>query len=134
MSAETPGQVNYAAISRAFGTPKPTLAMSYRPELLFLRTFPALMGYSSRILAESWESNTLYWAALADQIRMPPAQLNLAVPEWTKLAVEQVFASNLEDWPAVLSSLHHIGDDARRQWRQREAAEQKASLALAGRE
>ena len=52
---------------RAFGTPKPTLANSYRPELLNLRTFPTLMGYSSRILAESWESNTLYWAALADE-------------------------------------------------------------------
>ena len=25
------------------------------------------MGYSSRILAESWESNMLYWAALADE-------------------------------------------------------------------
>ena len=26
------------------------------PQLLNLRTFPTLMGYSSRILAESWES------------------------------------------------------------------------------
>ena len=51
-------QVNYDAISRAFGTPKPTLANSYEPELLNLRTFPTLMGYSSRIMAESWESNT----------------------------------------------------------------------------
>ena len=55
----SPKEVNYAAISRAFGTPKPTLANSYEPELLNLRTFPTLMGYSSRIMAESWESNTL---------------------------------------------------------------------------
>ena len=75
--------MNYAAISRAFGTPKPTLANSYEPELLNLRTFPTLMGYSSRIMAESWESNTLYWAALADEIGVPPAQLNLRIPEWT---------------------------------------------------
>jgi hypothetical protein len=34
-------RLNYAAISRAFGTPKPTLANSYEPELLNLRTFPA---------------------------------------------------------------------------------------------
>ena len=36
----SPQEVNYAAISRAFGTPKPTLANSYEPELLNLRTFP----------------------------------------------------------------------------------------------
>ncbi len=57
--AELQPNVNYAAISRAFGTPKPTLANSYEPQLLSLRTFPTLMGYSSRIMAESWESNTL---------------------------------------------------------------------------
>ena len=60
--------MSFTAISRAFGTPKPTLANSYEPELLNLRTFPTLMGYSSRIMAESWESNTLYWAALADEL------------------------------------------------------------------
>jgi hypothetical protein len=59
-AAEAPRQLNYDAISRAFGTPKPTLANSYSPELLGLRTFPTLMGYSSRILAESWESNLLF--------------------------------------------------------------------------
>ena len=56
-----------AAIARAFGTPKPTLTHSYQPGLLYLRTFPALMGYSSRIMAESWESNNLFFAALADR-------------------------------------------------------------------
>ena len=57
---ESPEALSPRAISRAFGTPKPTLANSYQPELLNLRTFPTLMGYSSRILAESWESNLLY--------------------------------------------------------------------------
>ena len=96
----SPEEVNYAAISRAFGTPKPTLANSYQPELLNLRTFPTLMGYSSRIMAESWESNTLYWAALADELNLPPSQLNVRIPEWTRKLVEQIFASHLEDWPA----------------------------------
>src|SRR3989442_8791245 len=91
----SPKDVNYAALSRAFGTPKPTLANSYEPELLGLRTFPALMGYSSRIMAESWESNTLFWAALADELTMQPAQLNLRIPEWTRKLVEQIFASHL---------------------------------------
>ena len=105
----------YAAISRAFGTPKPTLANSYEPELLNLRTFPTLMGYSSRIMAESWESNTLYWAALADEMELPPAELNVKIPEWTRQLVEQIFASHLEDWPAVLRSLRQVGDGVREQ-------------------
>jgi hypothetical protein len=92
------------------------------------------MGYSSRILAESWESNALYWAALADEVHLPPAQLNIAVPEWTRLAVERIFASHLEDWPAVLNSLRYVGEGVRRQLRQQAEAEQKASLEPAGRE
>ena len=107
-------EVSEAAISAAFGTPKPTLANSYRPELLRLRTFPTLMGYSSRILAESWESNGLYWAALADQIHLAPGQLNLLVPEWTQKVVERIFASHLEDWPALLSSLRQVGEEIRK--------------------
>ncbi len=110
---EQPAQVSEAAISAAFGTPKPTLASSYRSELLRLRTFPTLMGYSSRILAESWESNALYWAAIADQIHLPPSQLNVLVPEWTQKVVEHIFASHLEDWPALLTSLRLVGDDIR---------------------
>jgi hypothetical protein len=110
-AAQNPRELNYAAISRAFGTPKPTLTNSYAPELLNMRTFPTLMGYSSRILAETWESNLLYYAALADQIHAQPAQLNLLVPEWTQQTVERIFATHLEDWPALLRSLRLVGDD-----------------------
>ena len=99
------------AISYAFGTPKPTLANSYRPQLLRLRTFPTLMGYSSRIMAESWESNTLYWVALADQLHITPPQLNVLIPEWTQQVVERIFASHLEDWPALLKSLRGVGKE-----------------------
>ena len=127
LAAEAPEEVNYEAISRAFGTPKPTLANSYRPELLNLRTFPTLMGYSSRIMAESWESNTLYWAALADELYVPPTQLNVRIPEWTQKLVERIFASHLEDWPAVLRSLRLVGEDVRAS-RRSQAVEQKASL------
>jgi hypothetical protein len=123
LAQRSPQEVNYAAISRAFGTPKPTLANSYQPELLNLRTFPALMGYSSRILAESWESNTLYWAALADEIGLSPAELNLRIPEWTQKVVERIFASHLEDWPALLKSLRLVGDDVRARTRAAAAGE-----------
>jgi hypothetical protein len=110
---DQPEAVSDAAISRAFGSPKPTLANSYQPELLNLRTFPALMGYSSRILAESWESNTLYWAALADEMNLPPSGLNLKIPEWTGMLAERIFASHLEDWPAVLQALRTVGAEVR---------------------
>jgi hypothetical protein len=89
------------------------LANSYRPELLNLRTFPTLMGYSSRILAESWESDNVYWAALADELGLAPAQLNVRIPEWTQKLLERIFASNLDDWQAVLRSLRQVGDEER---------------------
>jgi hypothetical protein len=126
--AESSVGVNYPAISHAFGTPKPTLANSWEPDLLSLRTFPALMGYSSRIMAESWESNTLYWVALADELSMAPAELNVRIPEWTQKLVEQIFASHLEDWPALLKSLRMVGDDVRTRSRAAMAVEQKAAL------
>jgi hypothetical protein len=121
-------EVSAAAISRAFGTPKPTLATSYRPELLNLRTFPTLMGYSSRIMAESWESNTLFWAALADELQLAPSQLNVRIPQWTQQVIERIFASHLEDWPAVLRSLHLVRDNVRTAARQAGAAQQAAAL------
>jgi hypothetical protein len=121
-AAESPRQLNYDEISRSFGTPKPTLANSYSPELLGLRTFPTLMGYSSRILAESWESNLLYYAALADQLYLAPSELNVLVPDWTRQTVERIFATNLEDWPALLRSLRLVGQDAREKARKRVTA------------
>jgi len=113
LATENPEAVSARTISRIFGSPKPTLANSFEPELLNLRAFPTLMGYSSRILAESWESNLLYYGALADEIHLPPAELNLMVPEWTQRTVERIFATHLEDWPALLRSLRLVGDEVR---------------------
>jgi hypothetical protein len=132
LAAQSPHEINYPAISAAFGTPKPTLANSYRPELLNLRTFPTLMGYSSRIMAESWESNALYWAELADETNVQPSQLNLRIPEWTQKLVEHIFASHLEDWPAVLRSLRAVGDDVRNKSRQQASAQAPQQLTNAG--
>ncbi|MBC7927737.1 MAG: hypothetical protein H7039_18995, partial [Bryobacteraceae bacterium] len=130
LTADHPDQVSIAAISRAFGTPKPTLTGSYVPELLSMRSFPTLMGYSSRLMAESWESNLLFYAALSHDIHMLPSQLNVAVPEWTQQTVEKIFATHLEDWPALLRSLRLVGEDVRSRARKQMAAatDQKASL------
>ncbi|MEO8050557.1 MAG: hypothetical protein ABI833_09100 [Acidobacteriota bacterium] len=111
IAAEAPEEVSAQAISHTFGTPKPLLSTSYEPALLNLRTFPTLLGYSSRILAESWESNLLFYAALADEVHMRPDELNLRVPEWTQETVEHIFATHLDDWPALLRSLRLVGDD-----------------------
>ena len=117
LASEHADQFSPRAISRIFGSPKPTLANSFEPELLNLRTFPTLMGYSSRILAESWESNLLFYAALADEIHATPSELNLLVPQWTQQTVQAIFATHLEDWPALLRSLRAVGDDVLEQAR-----------------
>jgi hypothetical protein len=123
LAQASPEELSPRRISHAFGTPKPLLSTSYEPELLNLRTFPTLMGYSSRILAESWESNLLYYAALADELHIRPEELNLRVPEWTQQTVEQIFATHLEDWPALLRSLRLVGDEVRQKARKQMVAQ-----------
>ena len=95
--------------------PHPRLAHSYRLELLHLPLFPTLMGFSSRILAESWESNNLFWAALSDELHIAPAQLNLLIPQWTQRTLERIFATHLDDWPALWRSLRIIADQVRQE-------------------
>jgi hypothetical protein len=85
------------------------------------------MGFSSRIMAESWESTLLYWAALADEVHVSPSQLNVLIPEWTQQTVEKIFATHLEDWPALLRSLRRVGEDVRLKLRIR-MDDQNASL------
>jgi hypothetical protein len=123
LTADEPAQLSPRAISHAFGTPKPMLSTSYQPELLNLRTFPTLMGYSSRILAESWESNLLFYAALADEVQISPQEMNLRVPEWTQQTVERIFATHLDDWPALLRSLRLVGEDVRQKARKQMVAD-----------
>jgi hypothetical protein len=129
LAAESPAAISPEAISQAFGTPKPLLANTYGLELLNLRTFPTLMGYSSRMLAESWESNLLYYAALADQIHAQPSQMNILVPSWTQQTVEHIFATHLEDWPALLRSLRLVGDDVREKARRQTQASNSEVIA-----
>ena len=107
-------EVADAAISHLFGVPRPKLSRSWRPELLGLALFPALQGYSSRLMAESWESNNLEWARLADETGASPETLNRLVPELTRRMVEKVFATDFEDWPALVRALRETGDEFRR--------------------
>ena len=110
LRADDPARFSPERISATFGVPHPELSSSLRPELLGLPLFPTMMGYSSRVLAESWESTNLYWAALADEARLDPADLNLRVPEWTQQSIEHIFATHLDDWPALLRSIRVVGE------------------------
>ncbi len=107
-------EVSDAAISRLFGVPRPKLSRSWRPELLGLSLLPAMQGYSSRLMAESWESNNLEWARLADELNLPPASLSWLAPELTQRMLEHIFANHHEDWRAILRALRETTAEYRR--------------------
>jgi hypothetical protein len=93
--------------------PHPILAQSYARELLNLKPFPAFEGYSSRLLAESWDASNLYWARLADEKGYSPVMLNRLVPELTHRMVEKIFATDFEDWQAMLRAMRETGEEFR---------------------
>jgi hypothetical protein len=113
LSNRYPEEVSWKRLSEDFGVPHPALAQSYSRELLNVKPFPAFMGYSSRLLAESWDSNNLYWARLADELGYPPVMLNRLVPELTYRMVEKIFATDFEDWPAMLRAMRETGEEFR---------------------
>ena len=71
------------------------------------------MGYSSRIMAESWESNICTTRLWPMRSAYPPRSSMSYVPEWTQEAVEKIFATHLEDWPALLRSLRSLATSVR---------------------
>jgi hypothetical protein len=108
-----PEEAKWERVSRDFGVPHPHLAQSYERQLLNREPYPAFAGYSSRLMAESWESNNLYWARLADEMGYPPVMLNVLVPQLTRRMVEKIFATDFEDWPALLRAMREAGADFR---------------------
>ena len=113
LSRQYPAELSWKRLSRDFGVPHPVLALSDARELLNVKPFPAFSGYSSRLLAECWDSNNLYWARLADQMGYSPVVLNRLVPELTRRMVAKIFASDFEDWPALLRAMRETGDELR---------------------
>jgi hypothetical protein len=108
-----PKEVSWEQLSEDFGVPHPALEQTWARELLKGKPFPTFMGYSSRLLAESWDSNNLYWARLADEGGYSPVMLNLLIPELTQHMVEKIAATHLEDWPALVRALRETGEDFR---------------------
>ena len=112
-SREHPADMNWTRLSQDFGVPHPVLARSYSRELLNTSPFPMFEGYSSRLLAETWDSTNLYWARLADEMGYPPVTLNRLAPELTVLMVSKIFATDLNDWPAILRAMRETGEEFR---------------------
>jgi hypothetical protein len=108
-----PADGSFERLSRDFGVPHPALEGSYGRDLVNLPPFPPFAGYNNRLLGESWDSNNLYWARLADEQGYSPVMLNRLVPELTRRMVEKIFASDMGDWPALLRAARETGDEFR---------------------
>jgi hypothetical protein len=113
LSHSHPAEVSFVRLSKDFGVPHPTLARNYGRELLNVKPFPFFGGYSSRLFGESWESTNLYWARLADEMGYSPVMLNRLVPELTRRMTAKIFATDLEDWPAMLRAMRETGEELR---------------------
>jgi len=106
-----PDQVNWNRLSRDFGTPHPNLAQSDGLELINIPPMPPFAGRASRFLAESLDSPNLYWARLADEGGYSPVMLHHIVPEMTRVMIEKIFATDFEDWPALLRAMREAGTE-----------------------
>ncbi|MGH9470446.1 MAG: hypothetical protein ACRD1N_08910 [Terriglobia bacterium] len=124
-----PANTSWERLSEDFGEPHPALAGTYARALLNNKPFPTYLGYSSRLLAESWESNNLYWARLADQLGYAPVMLNLLAPDLTRQMIANIFATDLQDRPALLRALRQTGQQF---IKSRLAASSKREVAAGG--
>ena len=106
-------ELSWERLSHDFGVPHPILAQSYERALLNVEPFPAFSGYSSRLMAESWDSCNLYWVRLADEMGYSPVMLNTLVPILTHRMIEKIFATDFEDWPAILRAMQETGEEFR---------------------
>jgi hypothetical protein len=108
-----PTHTNPDRLSKDFGLPHLEIAQSASPTLLNLGIFPASGAFDGRLFGESWESSNLYWARLADEMGYSPAMLNVLVPNLTRRMVANIFATNIDDWPALLRAMEKTGDEFR---------------------
>jgi hypothetical protein len=111
LSRQHPEQVSWKRLSHDFGTPHPRMAQNYGLELLNIAPMPPFAGESNRFLAESWDSPNLYWARLADEAGYSPVMLNRLVPQLMLAMVEKIFATDFEDWPALLRAMRETGTE-----------------------
>ena len=100
-------------LSKDFGLPHLALGQSDTCTLLNSGIFPVSGAFDGRLFGESWESSNLYWARLADETGYSPAMLNVLVPDLTRNMVSNIFATTIDDWPAILRAMEKTGDQFR---------------------
>ncbi len=126
LARKDPAAANPERLGRDFGVPHPTLAETNASALLVGDPFPVTGGYVSRLFGESWESNNLYWARLADEKGYPAPMLNVLVPELTEQMIANISATSIDDWPALLRAMDETGE----QFRQGKIGPSAAELAV----
>jgi hypothetical protein len=114
ISQKSPSDCNPTRLSSDFGVPHPILFFSNSRSLVNGKPFPLFGGNASRLLAESWESNNLYWARLADEMGYSPVTLNILAPTLTRHMITNIFASNIDDWPALARAMEETGEEFRK--------------------
>jgi hypothetical protein len=113
LSRKDPEHASFQRVSKDFGSPHLEIGQSDSCTLLNLGIFPASGAFDGRLFGESWESSNLYWARLADEMGYSPAMLNVLVPNLTRRMVANIFATNIDDWPALLRALERTGNEFR---------------------
>jgi hypothetical protein len=113
LQQQYPADVSWERLSKDFGVPHPTLARTNACQLLNVKPFPFFGSYSSRLFGESWESSNLYWGRLADEMGYSPVVLNSLVPELSRRAITKIFATEPDDWPAILRAVQETGVEFR---------------------
>lgn len=113
LAIKYPTEASWERLSADFGVPHPALLITNSHSLLNMKATFTYRGDSGRIFAQSWDSNNLYFARLADEMGYPPVELNLLVPELTRNMIANIFASNTDDWPALLRAMEQTGNEFR---------------------
>jgi hypothetical protein len=113
LAAKSPADVSPARLSKDFGVPHPTLEQTNACSILTMKPLPAYSGEAYGLMGESWESSNLYWARLADEMGYAPESLNVLIPELSRHMIAKIFATDLEDWPAILRAMEQTGEEFR---------------------
>jgi hypothetical protein len=113
LARKSPSEISPERLSRDFGVPHPTLEQTNGCAILSLKPLPAYSGDAYALMGESWESSNLYWARLADEMGYAPESLNLLIPELSRRMIAKIFATDLEDWPAILRAMEQTGEEFR---------------------
>jgi hypothetical protein len=113
LSRSSPSEVSAARVSKDFGVPHPILEQTNSCAILNVKPLPAYSGEAYGLVGESFESSNLYWARLADEMGYSPVTLNLLIPELSRHMIAKIFATDIEDWPAILRAMEQTGEEFR---------------------